>query len=405
MAMTIGAGTLAAMPAEAATAPVAHGTVTAAEGSGPIVGITVCATHRNARGDYGAQRCTETAADGTYTIPVTSSLWSISAEQRNLYGAWLPQDYNNRKAYSFATSPSRTFNFALVRGATISGYLSPPESGPRIDYTHVGAHRVGSTGKVDKTATSFSNVSSDGYYRVAKLPAGTYKLLVDDGYSPVGYANQWYPDAAAASGGERVTVGTGQSVTGRDISLSLAGSLTIALHSPKGSSLKGDLRVYDVDGRVVYVGDGDYTTAHTIVGLHPGVYKVRASPYDVSGYQEWFSWKRTFGTANPITVTSGGTTSRTLTFHYPTIKATKRPVVRLDANSIVTSHAKWNVKPRYVRYEWWRDGKRIEYEGWDWRLARKSDVGHRFKVCQFADRSGYADGRTCSDYSKKVTTY
>ncbi len=334
IAMTVSAAALAAMPAEAATTPVAHGTVTAAEGSGPIVGITVCATHRNARGDYGAQRCTETAADGTYTIPVTNSLWSISAEQRYLYGAWLPQDYNNRKAYSFATSPTRTFNFALVRGATISGYVSPPEGGPRIDFTHVGAHRVGSTGKVAKTATSFSNVSSDGYYRVAKLPAGTYKLLVDDGYSPVGYANQWYPAAAAASGGEAVTVGTGQAVTGRDISLTLAGSLTITLRKPSGSLATGQVEVYDQDGREIWqYAYGDPST-RTIVGLHPGVYKIRASPTNVGGYREWYSWKRTFATANPITVTSGGTTTRTLTFHYPTIKATKRPVVRLDMNQI-----------------------------------------------------------------------
>ncbi len=69
------------------------------------------------------------------------------------------------------------------------------------------------------------------------------------------------------------------------------------------------------------------------------------------------------------------------------------------------SHAQWNVKPHYVRYEWWRDGKLDEYEGWDSRTAHKSDVGHRFKVCQIADRSGYADGKTCSDYSKKVSMY
>ncbi len=206
---------------------------------------------------------------------------------------------------------------------------------------------------------------------MAKLPAGSYKLLVDDGYAPWGTPTSGIR-CSAASGGEAVTVGAGQAVTGRDISLTLAGSLTITLRKPTGSLATGQVEVYDQDGREIWqYTDGDPST-RTIVGLHPGVYKVRASPTNVGGYREWFSWKRTFATANPITVTSGATTTRTLTFHYPTIKATKRPVVRLDANSVVTTHAKWNVKPRYVRYEWWRDGKRIEYEGWDYRITTRA---------------------------------
>ncbi len=139
--------------------------------------------------------------------------------------------------------------------------------------------------------------------------------------------------------------------------------------------------------------------------LHPGTYKVRGEPLIALGYSEWYSWKRSFATANSITVTSGSTADRTLTLHYPTMTATTRPTVSVKGNLVATTHAEWKVKPHYVRYEWWRDGKRVEYEGFDFRITHKGDVGHRFKVCQIADRSGYADGKTCSGYSRKVTTY
>lgn len=395
-----------ATPAQAATTPSAHGTVTAADGSGPIGGITVCATRRTSTGGYGAQRCTETADDGTYTIQLTAgSYYSFSAEQKYLYGAWLSQDYNFRKAYVFNATTDRTISFALVRGASISGVITPPEGGPRIDNTHVSAHRVLSTGKVANTETSFSNVTPNGYFEVAKLPAGTYKLRVDDGSSTAGYRNQWYPAAAAASRGEGVTVTTGEAVTGRNITLTLSGALTITLRKPTGSLTTGQVQLYDEDGREIWqYTDGDPST-RTIPGLHPGVYKVRAMPLNIQGYQEWFTWKLSFPTANPITVTSGATTSKTLTFHYKTLKVTSRPKLTVETYRLTASKGTWTPQASRYQYDWVRDGKiflRTELRDY---YPQKADVGHRIKVCVTASRSGYASGRSCSDYSRTIKTY
>lgn len=402
--LTIAAAALVAAPAHAGATPVAHGTVTAADGSGPIAGITVCATHRNTSGDYGGRRCTETAADGTYRIQVAAGLYSFHAEEPYLYGTWLPQHYNARKAYVFGATTSRTFNFQLVRGASISGYLTPPEGGPRIDYTHVTAYRLDSTGKPG-ARVSFSNVTSSGYYSISKLPAGSYKLQVDDGFGPAGYMNQWYPAAAAASGGEAVTVGAGEHVTGRGISLTLSGSLTINLRKVDGSPVKGQVQVFDQDGREIWQwADGDPST-RTITGLHPGTYRVRATLPTI-GYREWYSYKRTLATANPITVTSGATTNRTLTFHYRTLKATTRPKLKVGDADVIATKGLWSpVTPTHYRYDWIRDGKMFLRTSANWHVLSRADVGHRIKVCVRASRTGYAAGRSCTDYSRTIRTY
>jgi hypothetical protein len=405
--LAVVAGALAATPAQAATTPNAHGVVTAADGSGPIAGIKVCATHRSTSGGYGGQRCTETAADGSYTIPLYAGLFSFRAEQEYLYGTWLPQDYNSRTAYSFSVTTSRTINFAMVRGAKISGYLHAPDGGnPADDFLAVEAYPVDSEGHTGAYMNLFSNVTSNGYFEVSKIPPGQYKLLASDNNDPVKYAQQWYPDAPAASGGTTITVTVGQHVTGRDLTLTEPGGITITLRKPTGSLAKGDLIVYDEDGRRVYDGSGEFQATRTISGLHPGVYKVRASPYDIPGYREWYSHKGTFATANVIPVASGQTTVRTLTFHYGTLKATSRPKLTFHTYELTASKGTWTPRPSSYRYDWLRDGKIVQSASaaW-WYNPTRADVGHRIKVCVRASRSGYAPGRSCSDYSRTIKTY
>lgn len=405
IAITLGA--LAAGPAQAATSPYAHGTVTAADGSGPIAGITVCATHRNTSGDYGGERCTETAADGTYRIDVTASLYSFTAEQRYLYGDWLPQDYNARKAYSFGATTSRTFNFSLVRGAKISGYLKAPGGGgPGHDVMAVEAYRVDSTGVTRGYANVFSNVGTSGYFEVSKIPPGRYRLKISDNSGTYAWAEQWYPASGTASGGTLFTVTAGQRITGQDAQLTVPGSITIQLLKPTGSSVGGWIDFYDTDGRLLYNAESNYTSRQTIHGLFPGTYKVRASPLNVAGYREWFTWKRTFATANPITVKAEATTTKTMTFHYGTLKATSRPKIHFETYELTASKGTWTPSASSYRYDWLRDGTIVRKQtAAYWYNPTRADVGHRIKVCVTASRTAWASGRSCSDPSRVIKTY
>lgn len=393
-------------PAMAASTGTAAGLVTAADDSTPIQGITVCAIKRSSTGGFGAQTCAQTGADGRYSMTLPIGNYSFTAEDSYLYGDWVQQDYHELRKYTVASGATRTASFQMVRGARITGHLKAPDgSGPGHTYMGVRAFHVDSNGITRRDANLISNVTSSGHFEVAKMPAGRYRLQISDNSGTYAWANQWYPDSAAASGGSIISVTAGQQLTDRDAPLTVPGSITVQLLKPTGTPIGGQIDFFDADGRLLFNFDGNTTSKQTMRGLHPGAYKVRASPRTIPSYVEWLSHKRSFATANAVTVKSGVTSQRGLTFHYPTLTATKRPVMRLDLNSIEVSPATWNAKPRYVRNEWWRDGVMIDREGFDYRIARKSDVGHRFRVCQIADRSGYADGRTCSDYSRKVTMY
>ncbi len=225
-----------AAPAEAATTPSVQGIVTAADGSGPIAGIEVCAVRRDGA-NLNQRTCAETAADGSYAIQLTKGKFSLEAEQPYLYGSWVQQDYQAGKTFTFTSTTKVTADFALVRGARISGHITPPDGAPTINFGSIRAYRVDSAGKTASDSNYLSNMGSDGYFSIAKLPAGTYKLQIDEVGWPI-YTNQWYPAASSANAAEPITVETGQAVGGRDITLTRTGTITINLLQPRRDTLE-----------------------------------------------------------------------------------------------------------------------------------------------------------------------
>jgi hypothetical protein len=401
------AAAVLAAPAQAATPPSVQGVVTAADGSGPIAGIEVCAVRLNSGGDLNDRTCTHTATDGSYAIQLSKAKFRFEAEEPYLYGSWVRQAYQAGKSFTVSSTTSLTANFALVRGATISGHVTPPEGGPTTRYLHVNAFRVDSAGKTASSSSYISNLGSDGYFNIAKLPAGTYKLLVDDGNSPEGYNNQWYPAASAAGAAEPITVGTGQTQGGLEILLTPTGSITLSLFNPDGTPSSSDPELYDADGRQVVARVSGYPSTVTFNGLHPGAYKIRASPISINigGYHEWFGGASTFAKATVINVVSSETVERTMTFHYKTLKATKRPTVKYRTHSSITAlNGTWSpAKPASYLYDWYRDGKIVVSGTSDWVYSpKRADIGHKITVCVTADRSGYAAGRSCSSNSAKI---
>lgn len=393
---------LAVLPAQAASTPQVSGVVTGADGSDPIAGIKVCAEIPN-----GDDQCTTSGADGSYFIKLKVAPVRYHAYQEYLYGDWVEQTYKNGQIFHIKSTTVHHVNFALQRGATISGHLYGPDGGnPNDTYLNVEAYTVDANGTTHGYANLLSNTNDDGYFQISKMPAGTYMLLVKDNDTPQNYGQQWYPDASMASAGTPITVTTGEHVTGKDMTLSTPGSLSIqTLYGTH--SAQGQIEVRDADGREIDFKNTDSHGRVTFPVLRPGNYKIRTLAWGAWDYSEWYSHKRSAATANTIAVTSGETTSQQMTLHYVTLTANSRPRLHVHGNELELANTTWNVRPNpiYSEYSWYRDGKRLSGHPFNWYITKKADVGHHIKACVIANRSGYAPGRTCSRYSPKITVY
>ncbi|WP_456696594.1 hypothetical protein [Aeromicrobium sp. P5_D10] len=391
-------------PAQASSRVTVSGIVTSPEAGHPgLDGIRVCAKRYAKSGKYVNDYCRSTTSSGRYSLSLPVATYRFTAEQTHLYGDWVAQSYNSGKAYKVGSAKS--VNFQMVRGARISGTLQAPGgTAPGENFLSVRAYPVWSNGKVSTSSSWFSNVGPSGEFKVSKLPAGRYALHAEDNGHEPRLARQWFPNAATATTSTYLTVTSGQQLSQKDMTLSPGSTLRLTIKNPRGKATGGTATIYDTDARPI--GSPYLTSGGTVTftGLHPGQYRARGSSNDV-GYVEWFSKKKSFATANPIAVGAGTTHARSFTIHYPTLKATKRPKVRIDLNTVVAKPPTWNKKARTYDIIWYRDGKRTPAPGYDWYSTRRPDVGHRIKACFIARRTGYAEGRSCSKYTKKIKVY
>lgn len=394
LAVTLGISLAALSPADAASKIVVSGMVAARDGGEAIPGIEVCATS-----PVGRPYCGTSQDDGAYRITLPKGSYTLHAEDPFLYGSWVQADHRGGRRVELTTS--RTIPWQLERGARITGDLRDVDRGS-LRHADLSVTAVPVDGKDQEQM--WSNISTDGYFDVARLPAGRYRLLVIDHSTAKPYARQWYPSGAVASAGEIITVATGQRVVDRDIALRSAGRLSLATRY-RGAPVSSLVTLVDADGRVV---DARETRKGSVTfpGLAAGAYttKIQTRQFD---WTEWYSGARSRSTARRITVSGGATTSRTATLHYPTLKATKRPTIDTFGDVVrVRTHGRWNARPAkgYYRYRWYRDGRKLSASRSDGdRLRlRDSERGHRFKVCITAFRNDHAPGTSCSRYTGKV---
>lgn len=387
-------GIVGVIPAAASTTQVS-GVVTAADGSGTLAGMEVCASRPGS-----TVPCVLTGTDGTYSFALSPGSYTFRARDPYRYGQWVEQQFQDGAAIAIGTT-ARHIDFSLVRGARITGYLRTPAGGiPGNNALQVTAYPVNASGVTSKTLLTFSNTNSSGYFDVARLPAGTYKLFVDDGnYGNEPYARQWYPAASAASAGTAITVSTGQIAANRNMTLSPPSTLTIKLLHD-GKPTPGQIEVYDADTRLVGYGTQVTPDVATLTGLRAGAYKVRALAGNAYPFAKWYTYKR----AKTISIGAGQAAVRSFNLNYPTITALTPPKLTRYGQTLDASHPVWNVKvdPAYD-LEWWRsDGVRV-YPPLRLYRFTKSDIGKRIRYCEIAYRSGYARGYSCSAWSAVVT--
>jgi hypothetical protein len=135
-----------------------------------------------------------------------------------------PQWYNDQLTQAAATTVTVTVgdttgsvDAALHSDGQISGTVSGPTASP-LSGICVTAYPAASTGSLPIVAAT-----GTGGYTLADLVPGQYKVRFSTGSGALGYATQWWKDAASQSAAAVITVGPSQDVSGISATLSKSG--------------------------------------------------------------------------------------------------------------------------------------------------------------------------------------
>ena len=156
----------------------------------------------------------------------------------------------------------------------------------------------------------------DGFFRIAGLEAGRYKVFADCQYctSSQGLkpASEWYGGKYFFHEAPFVRVNVPKTTPNIHFSLEKGGSITGTLLNRQGYPLgyEGNVSVYNK--MFEYVGGADYYGyygRYEINGLPSGEYKLRAYYYgDEDFMAEWYDDRQNFETARKVSVTAPNTT-------------------------------------------------------------------------------------------------
>ncbi|HUA03960.1 MAG TPA: carboxypeptidase regulatory-like domain-containing protein [Solirubrobacteraceae bacterium] len=271
------------------------GTVTSQATGAAVSGLWVYVFNSSGSSVGSAQ----TGADGTYTV---SNLPTGDYEVE-FYGtgSYISQYYNDETSYANAnpvpvTSGQVTtgINAALLSNGAISGTLTDSSTGMPIAGAYASVYN--SYGYIVASATT----NSSGVYATAGLPAGSYTVkFAATGYAPLTYSGT-------------VSVSVGTTTSGIDGALTPDGAISGTVTDGAGQTDLASISVtvYNASGSYVTstttAGDGSYT----LTNLVPGTYEVYFTPNSGQNYlPQYYDGETTLASADPVTVTSGQTTT------------------------------------------------------------------------------------------------
>ncbi|CAH0135421.1 hypothetical protein SRABI26_00332 [Arthrobacter sp. Bi26] len=248
-------------------------------------------------------------ADGTYTVSSLQagsyklSIGDISGQDSGT----LPQWYNNATTFETATPVTVTvgqavtgINFTLKKDSRISGKVTAP---PGVNLTKVFVYSYASA---SGAYVGFSFVGADGTYKITGLVAGSYKL--EFGGTDTNAVPQWYSNASSSATATPVVLTAGQAVTGINVTLKKAASISGKITAPSGV----DLTLLSVSAQPT-AGSDNFTGfasvgsdgTYKVSGLAPGSYKLDFDGGATSALTQWYKDAASFETAAPVTVTEG----------------------------------------------------------------------------------------------------
>ena len=250
----------------------------------------------------------QVGADGTYRLSGLRA-GSYKLQFAGYQSGALTQWYNNADSFSTANAVDvaagqdvANINATLVKGASISGKVTLPAG---VDWRAVHVN-VMPTDSQNSFYNSFVQLSSDGTYRAAGLPAGSYKIQFT-GFNS-GALSQWYKNADSLADATPVTVTAGQDLAGIDATLVKGASISGKITMPAGMDpSRTHVSVFNADSQAgLNIGtsvasDGTYKVA----GLNPGSYKLQFSAYGTGALSQWYKDAASFASATPVAVAAG----------------------------------------------------------------------------------------------------
>ena len=246
-------------------------------------------------------------ADGTYKIGGQVA-GSYKLEFDGVDTNAIPQWYNNASSFDTATPVAVSagqdiagINANLQKGASISGKITAP---PGVNLANAGVFAQPTVGS--GTSPGYASVGADGTYTMSELPAGSYKLEFDGGDTNA--LPQWYNNASSFDTATPVTVTAGQAVTGINVTLKKAASISGKITVPPGVDLT-DMYVSTVQtsgdptssGLGFVEADGTYKIAQ----LTAGSYRICLFRGILRTFLHCYKNAASFEAAVPVTLASG----------------------------------------------------------------------------------------------------
>lgn len=232
----------------------------------------------------------------------------------NLQG-YLDEYYNDKPNESSADLISVTagsthsnINITLTLGGIIKGNITSSAKGPLSDIL---VYAYPTTSYVFAEGSGYTDESGD--YWIDGLPTGYYKIFA---YGDTIYADKYFNNKTLWNNADSVLVTAADSVSGKDFSLDIGGSISGYVYGDGGVPLSGsDVAAFSLFDQVTTMrsattsDDGSYK----ITGLRSGYYEVLASiECDVM----WFDNKPYDENPDSVHVTMPGITSG-VNFNFP----------------------------------------------------------------------------------------
>jgi hypothetical protein len=297
------------------------GTVTGADGTTGLGGVTVHVQNTSTDSSY---QTTTSSADpvGSYNISVPVGTYKVefqAPDTENLLDEWFNDTVEATATDVVVTKDTATENIdaALTVGGIISGTVTEAADGTTpVPNTYVYAFCGSDTPEYTSGGsltgyTSSGSTDATGAYELIGLATGNCKVLFSapDGENLL---DEWNADKADFDSADAVAVVAGETNT-VDAALAaggiISGTITEAADDTTPVS-NAQVYVYNSDNSdqfVKYSGTDD-AGAYEIVGLPTGSYKVRfIAPFNKNLVNEWNADKPDFDSADAVAVVAGET--------------------------------------------------------------------------------------------------
>jgi 5-hydroxyisourate hydrolase-like protein (transthyretin family) len=248
------------------------------------------------------QNYAESNSSGVYTSPpMPVGQYRVEFYDTSQSSAYRNEYYNN--TYNFNDSTSVTVSSLQTTGAvdaslspinfsnTIAGNITDANSAPLAGiYAQVYLYNPVS----DRYEFKSESISDgNGAYLIENLPSGLFRVRFNDRANGI-YAQQFYFGASTLTGALNLTLGTGESLTFIDASMTLARSISGTVRDESGDGIAGVnvmARRWEASNNEWFLVNSSQTLVggmYTVDGLPDGTYRVEFRPVAGSGYDGEF---------------------------------------------------------------------------------------------------------------------